>query len=187
MKNMNERNKSSHHSDKVGHKPKPPKLKLTVQYAAQTARLLPPRLSFREWIKAALMKDAEIVLRIVDEEEGRHLNRDFRNKDYATNVLTFAYSDVLPEIQSQVPVNEQPMAGDIVLCVPVVENEARQQGKNLTAHYAHLTIHGVLHLQGYDHEWDADAVTMERLEVDILGKLGYPDPYEGYERITGGS
>ncbi len=176
---MNERSKPSHHSDTVGHTPKPPKLKLTVQYATHTVEPLPPRPWFRKWIKAALSRDAEIVLRIIDEEEGRGLNRDFRNKDYATNVLTFAYGEVSPEIQPQAPPNKHPLAGDIVLCAPVVENEARQQRKSLTAHYAHLTVHGALHLQGYDHDRDADAAVMEQLEADILGKLGYTDPYEG--------
>ena len=145
------------------------KLKLTVQYATGTATHVggvPTRPQFRKWVKAALTRDAEIVLRIVDEAEARSLNRNFRGKDYATNVLTFVYGDA------------QPLSGDIVLCAPVVEKEARQQHKNLTAHYAHLTAHGVLHLQGWNHENEPDAVAMEQLETAIITKLGYDDPYQ---------
>lgn len=112
------------------------------------------------------MQDAKIVLRIVDEPEGRRLNRHFRGKDYATNVLTFVYSDI------------QPLSGDIVLCAPVIAKESDQQNKNLAAHYAHLTVHGVLHLQGYDHDNDASATIMEKLETEIVTKLGYDDPYK---------
>lgn len=140
------------------------KLKLTVQYAIHPADV-PGRSEFRKWVKAALAHDAEIVLRIVNEAEGRNLNRDFRGKDYATNVLTFGYGD------------DKPLAGDIVLCAPVIENEARQQHKSLDAHYAHLAVHGVLHLQGYDHENDDDAAIMEHREMEILEHLGYDDPY----------
>jgi len=111
------------------------------------------------------MQPAEIVLRLVDETEGRELNRQFRGKDYATNVLTFVYDDM------------QPLTGDIVLCAPVVSQEAQQQHKDRLAHYAHLTVHGVLHLQGYDHIDDAEAAQMEQLETQILAKLGYPGPY----------
>lgn len=111
------------------------------------------------------MQPAEITLRLVDEIEGRELNRNFRGKDYATNVLTFVYHDT------------QPLSGDIVLCAPVVEREAEQQHKDRMAHYAHLTVHGILHLQGYDHIEDTDAIEMERLETQILEQLGYRDPY----------
>ena len=148
-----------------------PKLKLTVQYAAGTATLageIPTRAQFRKWVKAALTQDAEIALRIVNEVEGRRLNRDFRNKDYATNVLTFTYGDT------------QPLSGDIVLCAAVVKKEAQQQHKSLPAHYAHLTVHGVLHLQGWDHVNDADAAAMEQSEVEIVTRLGYADPYKEY-------
>ena len=143
--------------------PRNARLKLTIQYASQGDDM-PQRPEFRKWVKAALAHDAEIVLRIVNEAEGRSLNRNFRGKDYATNVLTFCYGD-------------QSLAGDIVLCAPVIENEAQQQHKSLDAHYAHLVIHGVLHLQGYDHENDADAAVMERRETEILEYLGYGDPY----------
>jgi len=140
------------------------KLSLTVQYAVEKTDI-PSRQQFRKWVKAALKKPAEIVIRIVDEPEGEILNRDFRDKNKATNVLTFIYED------------EIPLLGDIVLCAPVVYSEAQQHGKDLIAHYAHLTIHGVLHLQGYDHICDDDAVAMESLETEILARLGYPDPY----------
>ncbi len=133
------------------------------------------------------MQDAEIVLRIVDEAEGRKLNLDFRGRDYATNVLTFVYAEAKPDIQSGIrsPVHDAaPLTGDIVLCAPVIENEARQQHKNLPAHYAHLTVHGVLHLQGHDHENDADAAVMEQLEIEILGRLGYQNPYDQHQPAT---
>ncbi len=139
-------------------------LKLAVQYATDNADT-PTRPQFRRWVKAALMQPAQIVLRLVDETEGCELNKQFRGKDYATNVLTFVYDDM------------QPLTGDIVLCAPVVGAEAHQQHKDLLAHYAHLTVHGVLHLQGYDHMEDAEAAEMEQLETQILAKLGYPDPY----------
>jgi probable rRNA maturation factor len=138
--------------------------KLIVQYATNSTDV-PTRPQFRRWVKAALTQEAEIVLRIVDEAEGCELNHQFRNKDYATNVLTFVYDDT------------QPLTGDIVLCAPVVSKEAQQQHKNLIAHYAHLTVHGILHLQGYDHIEEAEAVVMEQLETQILSRLGYDDPY----------
>lgn len=138
--------------------------KLMVQYATDSSTV-PTRPQFRRWVKAALMQEAEIVLRLVDETEGRELNQQFRGKDYATNVLTFVYDDT------------QPLTGDIVLCAPVVSQEAQQQHKDLLAHYAHLTVHGILHLQGYDHIEDADAVEMEQLETQILARLGYGNPY----------
>jgi len=147
-----------------------PKLSLSVQYAVKPEEV-PTRYQFRRWVKAALSRDAEIALRIVDDEEGRALNRDYRGKDYATNVLTFVYDDEFPGA-------ELPLAGDIVLCAPVVASEAAQQGKPVEAHYAHLTVHGVLHLQGYDHETDAEARTMEAMETKIVTKLGYADPYQ---------
>ena len=135
-----------------------------VQYATESSEA-PARPQFRRWVKAALQRDAEVALRLVDEAEGRDLNRQFRGKDYATNVLTFVYDDT------------QPLTGDIVLCAPVVQQEAQQQHKDVIAHYAHLTVHGILHLQGYDHVADAEAAEMEQLEIAILAKLGYPDPY----------
>jgi len=140
------------------------KLSLTVQYAS-LSRLLPTRQQFRRWVRAALIRDLQCTLRVVDESEGRTLNRDFRGKDYATNVLTFVYEDTVP------------LSGDIVICAPVVEREAVEQGKQIVAHYAHMTIHSVLHLQGYDHVKKADAIEMEALETALMAKLGYPAPY----------
>lgn len=147
------------------------KLSLTLQNAS-TALDLPNRSQFRTWISAALGKQsAEITLRIVDTDEGQCLNRTYRNKDYPTNVLTFIFDDL--------PAN-LPLTGDIILCAPVVMTEAAQQQKTTLAHYAHLTIHGVLHLQGFDHENEADAQRMESRERDLLQQLGFPDPY-GHE------
>ena len=118
------------------------------------------------WIRHALALDAEITVRIVDEAEGRQLNRDYRHKDYATNVLTFDYT--------QEPV----VTADLVLCAPVVAREAAEQNKTLAEHYAHLLVHGTLHAQGWDHETsDADAQEMEAYESDILTGLGFADPY----------
>jgi probable rRNA maturation factor len=144
---------------------KTPGLKLALQRAARASGV-PLKADFRKWVKAALARDAEIVLRIVNESEGRQLNRDFRQKDYATNVLTFVYEDS--------PV----LSGDIVLCASVIKKEATQQRKDLAAHYAHLSVHGILHLQGFDHEADGSAEVMEGLETEILGRLGYENPYE---------
>jgi len=141
------------------------RLSLAVQYAS-VARELPTRAQFRRWIKAALQRDVNVTLRIVDETEGRELNRNYRGKDYATNVLTFVYGDA------------EPLTGDVVICAPVVEREAAEQHKDLLAHYAHLAIHAVLHLQGYEHDSDADAAAMETLETALMLKLHYPDPYQ---------
>ena len=139
-----------------------PVLSLTVQYASAAATL-PTRPQWRRWIKAALQRDVTMTLRIVDEAEGRELNKAYRGRDYATNVLTFVYDDT------------EPLSGDVVICAPVVEREA--QGGDLEAHYAHMAIHAALHLQGYNHEEDADAVKMEALESALMVRLRYPDPY----------
>jgi probable rRNA maturation factor len=147
------------------------KLSLTVQYATDVGPP-PSRSRLRIWAAAALERSAAVTLRFVDEAEGHRLNRDFRGKDYATNVLTFAYGDV------DAPGGEAArLSGDIVLCTPVVLAEAQEQGKPLDAHFAHLVVHGVLHLQGYDHERDDEAQAMETRETEILAKLGYADPY----------
>jgi len=140
------------------------KLSLSVQYASQ-AKNLPTRQQFRRWVNVALEREVRMALRIVDEVEGRALNRDYRGKDYATNVLTFVYDDTTP------------LAGDVVICAPVVAREAKEQGKDLLAHYAHLTLHAVLHLQGYDHEKKREAERMEARETALLLKLRYPAPY----------
>lgn len=145
------------------------KLNLKVQYATDLSshfKGIPTRLQFRKWFKAGLTQDAEIVLRIVGEMEGRRYNRDFRGRDYATNVLTFVYGVTLP------------LSGDIVLCAAVVEKEANQQHKDLAAHYAHLAVHSVLHLQGYEHERHKNAATMEQLETKIITRLGFNAPYQ---------
>jgi probable rRNA maturation factor len=146
-------------------KPASNKFYLSVQYASEAADV-PDRARFRRWVGAALKKTALDTLRLVDEAEGRVLNRDFRGKDYATNVLTFAYGEETGTLSC-----------DIVICAPVVEREAHEQGKILLEHYAHLTVHGVLHLQGYDHENERQAREMESLEVEIMRKLGFNDPY----------
>jgi probable rRNA maturation factor len=141
-----------------------PTLNLTIQLASEAASL-PSKLQFRKWAKAALRVDTEVTIRIVDAEEGRQLNSMYRGKDYATNVLTF-------------PLTEYPyLMGDIIICAPVVEAEAHAQAKSLEAHYAHLTVHGILHLHGYDHETEPQAELMESLETAIVTKLGYPSPY----------
>ena len=111
-----------------------------------------------------LPEGAEVTVRFVAEAEGRRLNREWRGKDYATNVLSFPYS-------------AKPLAGDLVICAPVVAREAKEQGKPLAAHYAHLLVHGCLHLMGLDHERDADAARMERRERRVLASLGFDDPY----------
>jgi len=144
---------------------KMPELSLAVQYAS-TARNLPTRAQLRRWVKAAVQRDTRITLRIVDKAEGRELNKNYRGKDYATNVLTFVYDD------------DESLSGDVVICAPVVEKEAHEQHKDLLAHYAHLAVHAALHLQGYDHENETDAAKMEALETRLMLKLRYPDPYQ---------
>ncbi|HUW38742.1 MAG TPA: rRNA maturation RNase YbeY [Rhodocyclaceae bacterium] len=135
-----------------------------MQYACNDAEL-PSRSQLRRWVRAAQDGDALVTIRFVAAEEGRRLNRDYRGKDYATNVLSFPYAPP-PE-----------MAGDLVLCPQVALAEAEAQGRPGRAHFAHLVVHGMLHLQGYDHETDADAASMEAKEREILARLGYPDPY----------
>jgi len=142
---------------------KPP-LSLSVQYACNQEGL-PSRPQVRRWVRVAAACDAVVTVRFVDAKEGRQLNRDYRGKDYATNVLSFPYA---PPPQ---------MSGDLAICLPVVLREAVEQGKPAEAHFAHLIVHGMLHLQGYDHETSADAAQMEAKEREILARLGYPDPY----------
>jgi probable rRNA maturation factor len=154
--------------------PAVPCLRLDVQKAlAGDDKLLarPKKPHIRAWAGAALERDAEVTVRLVGEEEGRTLNRDFRGKDYPTNVLTFTYEEGLPAD------SDAPLLGDLVLCVPVVVREALEQGKSPEAHYAHLVVHGMLHLQGYDHEDETGAERMEARERAVLASLGYADPY----------
>ena len=143
---------------------RPPTLSLTVQYAG-ARRGLPVPATVHRWARAALERDAAVTVRFVGLREGQTLNALFRGKDYATNVLTFVYDDA------------KPLGGDLVLCVPVVRREAARQGKALRAHCAHLVVHGMLHLQGYDHDREREATRMERRETALLAALGYRDPY----------
>jgi probable rRNA maturation factor len=139
---------------------------LAVQRASRASHI-PSDARLRIWAKAVLARAAAVTVRYVAETEGRRLNREFRGKDHATNVLTFV-------------LGEDPggaLAGDIVICAPVVAREARAQGKAVDAHHAHLLVHALLHLQGFDHERDADAARMERRERAILARLGFGDPY----------
>ena len=143
-----------------------PELALSLQFADATHRTLLPRHKVARWIRAGLELPARITVRIVGEEEGRALNRDYRHKDYATNVLTFDY------------VQEPETEADLVLCAPVVTREAAAQRVEVAAHYAHLLVHGTLHAQGYDHEDDGpEAACMEARETEILAGLGIADPY----------
>jgi len=144
-----------------------PDLSLSLQFADARHRALLPRHKVARWLRAALGAPAEFTVRIVDAEEGRALNRDFRGKDYATNVLTFDYQ------------REPVVVADLVLAAPVVEAEARELGLDIAAHYAHLLVHGALHAQGYDHEADDDAAVMEARETELLRGLGLHDPYAG--------
>ena len=140
-------------------------LSLSLQFADASHRAELPRHKVARWIRAALEAPGEITVRIVGAEEGQALNRDYRAKDYATNVLTFDYSHA--------PV----VAADLILCAPVVEAEARAQGITLQAHYAHMLVHGTLHAQGFDHEDDAEARAMEARETTLMQALGFADPY----------
>ncbi|MBL8539054.1 MAG: rRNA maturation RNase YbeY [Betaproteobacteria bacterium] len=137
---------------------------VTIQYGVPR-KGVPSAMRFRAWAKVALVRVATVTLRIVDEEEGRALHRNYRDRDYPTNVLTFVYS------------TRPPLAGDIALCAPVIAREARAQEIALDAHYAHLTVHGLLHLQGYDHMDDRGAADMEARESRIMKALGFADPY----------
>ena len=152
-------------------KPASRRLHLSVQYACNTGDL-PLRPRIRQWARATLdageATGGRITIRFVNAEEAQTLNRDYRDKDYATNVLSFPYDP------------EPDLCGDLVVCVPVVEREANEQGKTSDAHFAHLIVHGILHLRGYDHEAGEDeARVMEDQERVILAGLGYPDPYAG--------
>ena len=153
----------------------PVRLDVAVGYALPRAGV-PAAASFRKWVAGALagrIREADLAIRLVDEKEGRALNHHYRGKDYATNVLSFP-----AELPEGLPKGVKlPLLGDLVLCAPVVAREAKEQGKPLNAHYAHLTVHGCLHLLGWDHEDPREAEAMEQLEREILAGLGLPDPY----------
>ena len=153
----------------------PSRLDVTVSYALPRAGL-PAANSFRKWVAAALdgrIREADLAIRLVDAREGRALNRHYRGKDSATNVLSFP-----AELPEGLPEGVRlPLLGDLVLCAPVVAREAREQRKPLAAHYAHMTVHGVLHLRGWNHEDEREAECMEGLEREILAGLGIDDPY----------
>ena len=164
------------------------RLSLSVQYADQTkdwASVL-PRPLLRQWVKAALQQDARLTLRFVDAIDGQKLNKEFRGKDYATNVLTFAYNDseefdeFPEEIRAQLTqeMQESGIEADIILCGAVLEREAQEQNKSIVAHAAHLVVHGVLHAQGFDHLDVEEAELMEDLERQILARLGFDNPYQ---------
>ncbi|MGL4574385.1 MAG: rRNA maturation RNase YbeY [Burkholderiaceae bacterium] len=142
-------------------------LELSFQYADPSAQNIAARSTLRRWVARALEKPAHINLRFVSQHEGRALNSEYRGKDYATNVLTFAY----PHVRGQ------PLQADIILCTAVVRAEAKAQRKAVRNHLAHLVIHGVLHAQGYDHENDRDAQRMEAREVELLASLRIRNPY----------
>ena len=142
-----------------------PTLSLSLQFADPRHRALLPRHKVQRFIRAALELPGEIAVRIVDAEEGRALNREYRSKDYATNVLTFDYS------------HEPVVGADLVICAEVVEKEANEMGIPLLDHYAHMLVHGTLHAQGFDHEADDEAEAMEARETEILLSLGFADPY----------
>ena len=147
------------------------KLTLSVQYPDQRLQDTVTRAKLRRWVQAALFAPAELTIRIVDAEEGRALNREYRGKDYATNVLTFAYND------GEEIADDEPTRADIILCTDVLEKEAAEQNKSVEEHAAHLVVHGVLHAQGYDHMDEEEAEEMEGIETEILAGLGFADPY----------
>ncbi len=153
----------------------PVRLDVAVGYAVPRAGV-PAATSFRKWAATALagrIREADLAIRLVGTREGRALNRHYRGRDYATNVLSFP-----AELPEGLPKDVRlPLLGDLVLCAPVVAREAKEQGKPLNAHYAHLTVHGCLHLLGWDHEDAREAEAMEQLEREILAALGLPDPY----------
>jgi probable rRNA maturation factor len=148
-----------------------PRLELTIQIAAENGDI-PARRLLRRWMAAALERNASVTLRFVDSDEGLALNRAYRQGRAATNVLSFVYDD-----------DDGALRGDIVLCLPVLRREAAKQGKALDAHCAHLVVHGMLHLQGYDHTVSADAKRMEAREAAVLASLGFSDPYVAADPI----
>lgn len=149
----------------------PPEFSLSVQYASAAAAL-PARAQCRRWVAASLEAPAEITLRFVDAIEARALNTDYRHKDYVPNVLTFEYGEIGEDAAGNAI-----LGGDVVICPEIVEKEAAEQGKPLMHHYAHMVIHGVLHVQGYDHIEPTEAQAMEALETRLLARFRIPDPY----------
>jgi len=151
----------------------PLQLEVSVSYGLPRTGL-PAAASFKRWAAAACngrIRKADLAIRVVDSKEGLSLNRHYRGKDPPTNVLSFP-AELPPGVDMPMP-----LLGDLVICAPVVAREAEEQGKALNAHYAHLTVHGVLHLLGLDHDDEREALAMEQLERDILADLGYADPY----------
>ena len=156
----------------------PVRLDVAVGYAVPRTGV-PAAVSFRRWVAAALdgrIREADLAIRIVGSKEGRALNHHYRGKDYATNVLSFP-AEIAEGVKMPKGV-KMPLLGDLVICAPVVAREAKEQKKPLTAHYAHLTVHGALHLLGWDHEDEREAEAMEQLEREILAELGIADPYQ---------
>ena len=147
------------------------KLDLEVQYADTRLEKELTEAMLQRWVEVALLGPAELTIRFVDAEEGQTLNRTYRGKDYATNVLTFAYNE------GEELGEDDATQADIILCTDVLQREADEQKKTVEEHAAHLVVHGVLHAQGYDHEHDEEAEEMEQFERDIMEVLGYPDPY----------
>ena len=156
-----------------------PALILSIQIGARSGECPADRAQLRRWVRSALFADAELTLRFVGTTESRQLNAQFRGRDYATNVLTFNYSD---EVASH---STAALQADIVICLPVLNREARSQGKAVRDHLAHLVIHGVLHAQGLDHETDEEAIRMESLETAILKRFRIADPYSAPRRSSG--
>lgn len=155
----------------------PIRLDVAVNYAVPRSGL-PAAVSFRRWVAAALdgrIREADVAIRLVRSKEARALNRHYRGKDYPTNVLSFP-AEMAEGVKLPKGV-KMPLLGDLVLCAPVIAREAREQKKSLAAHYAHLTVHGALHLLGWDHDDERDAEAMEQLEREILAGLGIADPY----------
>lgn len=148
-------------------------LDLEIQFADTRLQDVISEADLRRWVEAALLGPAELTIRFVDAAEGQALNKAYRGKDYATNVLTFAYNE------EEELGEDDPTQADIVLCTDVLQREAGEQNKTVEEHAAHLVVHGVLHAQGWDHENDDDAEEMEQFERDIMEALGYPDPYAG--------
>jgi probable rRNA maturation factor len=150
-------------------------LSLAIQWDESLGALITHRHQIRRWVQSSLQGPAELTLRFVDEEEGLQLNHQYRKKKYATNVLTFLFN---PPALPHEDIDGLPSIADIVICMPVVQKEAREQGKPLIHHLAHMIIHGTLHAQGYDHVKRQDAIVMEGLEIAILKRFKIPNPYE---------